>query len=38
LPQKTADFGPLIKHWLSNIMLGAENHEWAIIIDEENAT
>ncbi|KAI9367066.1 hypothetical protein BJX61DRAFT_356386 [Aspergillus egyptiacus] len=38
LPQKCTDFGPVIKGWLSNIMFGVENHEWAMIITESNAS
>ncbi|KLO97444.1 Uncharacterized protein LW93_3422 [Fusarium fujikuroi] len=36
LPQKQDDgsaFGPRIKSWLKDIMFGAEDHEWGVIVD-----
>jgi branched-chain amino acid aminotransferase len=36
LPQKQGDnsaFGPRIKSWLKDIMYGAENHEWGVIVE-----
>ena len=38
LPQKqqgAAEFGPLIKGWLKDIMFGADDHEWGVVVDEE---
>ncbi|KAM5345642.1 hypothetical protein ACJ41O_011503 [Fusarium nematophilum] len=34
LNHDTAGFGPRIKGWLKDIMFGAEDHEWGVIVDE----
>lgn len=34
LPEREDKVGPRIKGWLKDIMFGAEQHEWGVVVEE----